>query len=83
MSARKTQQWQDEQIRLMDIAAGRDTSLAGKLAKAEAELEEIAAQAKEAYRRYRELDQRQDAKATEIRELRFQIRETTETGEPR
>jgi len=42
---------------------------------AEAELDELARQAKEAYRRFRDLDSRQTAKGDEIRELKRQIRE--------
>ena len=64
----------EEQIQVLEAAQPR-TSLVDRLAAAEAELEAMSAQTKEAYRRFRELDAQQTAKAAEIRELRFQIRE--------
>ena len=42
---------------------------------AETELDELAKQAREAYRRFRDLESQQTAKADEIRELKRQIRE--------
>lgn len=44
------------------------------LAAAEAELSTLAEQSREAYRRYRDLDAQQTAKADEVRELRTQLR---------
>ena len=52
----------------------RELNLA--LATAERELDQIATQAKEAYRKFRALDAQQTVKADEIRELRQQIRQT-------
>lgn len=60
------------------VNAPRDQSLAGRLAAAEAELETLSVQAKEAYWRFREFDQQQDAKAIEIKALRLQIRTLNE-----
>jgi predicted nucleic acid-binding Zn-ribbon protein len=51
------------------------TSLRDALAAAEAELDVIAPQVKEAYRKYQELNDQQTAKGYEVRELRRQIRE--------
>jgi hypothetical protein len=45
------------------------------LLRAEAELSNLSAQTKEAYRQFRDLDAKQTAKADEIRELKRQIRE--------
>ena len=51
------------------------TDLAARIAAAEAELEQITEAARVAYRQWREIDQRQTAKAEEIKELRRQQRE--------
>lgn len=80
-SAEEMNRHHEEQIRILEAAQPEDRSLVGRLAAAEAELEALSGQAKEAYRRFRELDQQQDAKAAEIKELRLQIREMT-AGDP-
>jgi len=49
--------------------------LQAELEAAEGELGELSRQAKDAYRRFRDLDSRQTAKAEEIKELRRRIRE--------
>lgn len=55
-------------------------ALTAALAAAEAELSALSEQSREAYRRYRDLDAQQTAKATEVRELRAQLR-AEESGE--
>jgi hypothetical protein len=69
----RDQQRQDEQIAALH--AGKPVSLVDRLAAAEAELDGLAATAKEAYRQYRAASDASDAKAAEIKELRSRIGE--------
>lgn len=73
-----TPEGQDAAIRMM--GAGQPPGLVGRLEKAEAELDLIAEQARAAYRVYRDLEARQNAKAAEVKELRLQIREEAARG---
>lgn len=57
-----------------------NADLQAELEAAEATLLQLALAVKDAYRRYRDLDAEQTAKADEIKELRRRIRETV--GEP-
>lgn len=66
---------QEDALRMLSISGGSSRSLVDRLAAAEAELTEVAGQAKAAYRKYAELDRQQTAKANEVRDLRLQIRE--------
>lgn len=59
-----------------------ETSLQDALAAAEAELDALSAQAKEAYRHFRKVDGQQTAKADEIRALKQQIREECQLCPP-
>jgi hypothetical protein len=65
----------DEQVDLLHADRHRDGSLVSRLAEAETELHELSELVKTAYREYRTLDDRQTAKANEVKELRLQIRE--------
>jgi len=65
----------DDQVRLLCADQHRDNSLATRLEVAEAELDDLDEQTKDAFRAYKALDRKMTAKTAEVRELRLMIRE--------